>query len=286
MAREANPLEQPHGTRGGAMINSRVFVALAALVFLSACTSAYEPTPKTTALDAEKLISNTASVSGTLIVHPKDRKFICTQPPPDAAFSQGESGNLSVNIFASQSEGSSEEEETTEIEMAGRTPAVLLARELLYRLCEFGHNYTLDKTEASALYEKNLELISKISGIEAGNTKVTIGDKVTTTETLSNAGEGAGAAGIVKASAASKNWEPKKASPSPNPTNNKINRSTTTTTNYSTITNESDCVAVYGTWSDSDDVCSKAVDYSTITNESDCVAVYGTWSDSDEMCSK
>ena len=265
VAREANPLEQPQGTRGRAMINSRVFVALAALVFLSGCTSAYEPTPKTTALDAEKLISNTASVSGTLIVHPKDRKFICTQPPPDAAFSQGESSNLSVNIFASQSEGGSEEEETTENEMAGRTPALLLARELLYRLCEFGHNYALDKTEASALYEKNLELISKISGIEAGNTKVTIGDSVTTTETLSNVGEGAGAAGIVKAAAASKNWKPKNASPSPNPASDNVGDPSATTDpsatsngtgiDYSTITNESDCDDANGVWSSSG-VCS------------------------------
>ncbi len=228
------------------MFNSRVFMALASLVFLNACTSAYEPTPKTTALDSEKMISNTASVRGTLIVHPKDQKFICTQPPPDAAFSQGESGNLSVNIFASQSEGGSESEETTENEMAGRTPAVLLARELLYRLCEFGHNYPLDKTEASALYEKNLELISKISGIEAGNTKVTIGDTVKTNETLSNVSEGAGAAGIVNASAASKS--------AASTTTNKS--STTTTVNYSTIQTESGCNAVNGTWSYSDG-CSK-----------------------------
>lgn len=160
----------------------------------------------------------------------------------------------------------------------------MLARELLYRLCEFGHNYALDKTEASALYEKNLELISKISGIEAGNTKVTIGDSVKTTETLSNVGEGASAAGIVKASAASKNWKPKNASPSPNPASDKVGDPPTT--DYSTITNASDCGDANGTWSDSDSVCSKTVDYSTITNESDCNAVYGTWSDSDEICSK
>ena len=145
-------------------------------------------------------------------------------------------------------------------------------------------HYALDKTEASALYEKNLELISKISGIEAGNTKVTIGDSVKTTETLSNVGEGAGAAGIVKASAASKNWKPKNASPSPNPASDKV--VDPPTTDYSTITNASDCGDANGTWSDSDSVCSKTVDYSTITNSSDCDDAGGSWNDDDEICSK
>jgi hypothetical protein len=221
------------------MINSRVFLALAALVFLSACSSTYEPTPKMTALDAEKMISNTASVSGTLIVHPKERKFICTQPPPDAAFSQGESGSLSVSIFASQSEGSSEGEESTENEMAGRTPAVLLARELLYRLCEFGHNFALDKTAATALYEKNLELISKISGIEAGNTKVTIGDSLKTTESLSNIGMGTGVAGIVNASSAPKN-----------PASSKVTdpKTPTQAVDYTSFTTQPTCASAGGTW--------------------------------------
>ena len=180
------------------MINSRKFVALVASVFLSACSSAYEPTPKISALDAEKMISHTASLSGVLIVNPKKRRFICAQPSPDSAFSQGESGNVALNIFSYQSDGSSEAEESTEIEMTGRTPAVLLTRELFYRLCEFGHNFDLDKTEAIALYEKNLALITKIFTIEAGNTKVNIGDTLKTEETLSNDNEGARAAGMEK----------------------------------------------------------------------------------------
>ena len=190
----------------------------------------------------------------------------------DAAFSQGESGNLSINIFASQSGGGSEGEESTENEMAGRTPALLLARELLYRLCEFGHNYDLDKTEATALYEKNLDLISKISGIEAGNTKVTITDGVTTKETLSNVGEGAGAAGVVKAAAASKNWKPKNASPSPNPASDNVGDPSTTSDGTGTD---------YSTTSDG-----TGTDYSTITNESDCDDANGTWSENDDSCSK
>ncbi len=82
----------------------------------------------------------------------------------------------------------------------------------------------------------------------AGNTKVTITDGVTTNETLSNVGEGAGAAGIVKASAASKNWKPKEVSPSLNPASDKVG-------DPSTTTNESDCDAANGTWSDDDGSC-------------------------------
>ena len=35
--------------------------------------------------------------------------------------------------------------------MGGRSPAVLITSELLYRACEFSNNFNLDKDEAKAL---------------------------------------------------------------------------------------------------------------------------------------
>lgn len=69
---------------------------------------------------------------------------------------------------------------SSEVEMAGRTPTVLIARELFYRACEFSFNFKLDKTEATAIYNKTLDIIKEGWLKEAGQTTVTVGDKVTT----------------------------------------------------------------------------------------------------------
>jgi hypothetical protein len=164
------------------------------LLVLAGCSSLYEPAPKVTDLGVDQIISHTASLSGTIIVTPKDQRYFCAQPAPDAGFTQGESGGVTVAILASQSESATESEQSADVEMMGRTPGILLARELLYRLCEFGHNNALDKREATALYKLNLSIIEKISGIEAGNTNITIGETLTNTDSITNVGESGSAA--------------------------------------------------------------------------------------------
>jgi len=62
--------------------------------------------------------------------------------------------------------------------MAGRTPTVILARELMFRTCEFSQNFKLDKKEALAFYEKTMAAIEKACAIKASNTTVTVGDTV------------------------------------------------------------------------------------------------------------
>lgn len=68
--------------------------------------------------------------------------------------------------------------------MAGRTPAILMTRELFFRACEFSQNYKLNKDEALTLYNKTLDTIATVWATEAGNTTVTIGDTVSSTSTV------------------------------------------------------------------------------------------------------
>jgi len=154
------------------------------VLLLAGCTEFFEPTPIVTDLEQEKVISNTASLSHTFVRGEKSSYIACTQPPPDAAFSQGQAADVSIsliNLGGDDEEG--EEEESDELEMAGRTPTVILARELMFRACEFSQNFKLDKKEALALYEKTMAAIEKAWAIEAGNTTVTVGDTVSTTTT-------------------------------------------------------------------------------------------------------
>ena len=158
------------------------FLAASALLTTAGCSDVWEPTPKTTPLVGDTAISNTASLSHTFVRAPKSALFTCSQPYPDAAFDQGEAADIDISLISlGGDEGGGEEEDSEEAEMAGRTPTVLMTRELFYRACEYSHNFKLDKKEALTLYNKTLDAVTKVWATEAGNTTVTIGDTVTTT---------------------------------------------------------------------------------------------------------
>jgi hypothetical protein len=59
--------------------------------------------------------------------------------------------------------------------MNGRSPAVLITRELFYRLCETYTNFNLTKEEALPLFQKVLDLVGKGWTAEAAKTAVSIG---------------------------------------------------------------------------------------------------------------
>lgn len=167
-------------------------IALGSLVAVSACAGVYEPTPKIEKIEDAWLISNTAALSNTIVRTPQSTITTCTAPPPDAAFDQSEEADINISLVSvgsgSDSDAEGESEASQETELAGRTPAVLLSRELFYRTCEFSQNYRLDKAEALKLYNRTLDIVEKNWAVEAGQTTVTIGDSVTTSQgaTISN----------------------------------------------------------------------------------------------------
>ena len=158
----------------------------AAMLTAAGCTDIYEPTPKITKIESAWMISDTASLSSTLVRTPKSDIVTCSEPQPDAAFNQGESADVNVSLISvgggSDSSNDGQSESSEETELAGRTPAVLMSRELFFRACEFSQNYKLSKDEALDLYNKTLEIVDKNWAVEAGQTTVTIGDTITTTQ--------------------------------------------------------------------------------------------------------
>ncbi len=172
--------------------NTKLPLVVAIAAILGACSSIYEPKPEVTPLGQDTVVSNTASLSHVIIYNKKSNNYTCTQPPPDATFSQSEQGDVSVSLVSvgSGSDAGGESEGSQETELAGRTPTVLITRELLYRLCEFSKNHDLDKKDATALYTKTLEIVKSVWSIEAGETTVSIGDKVSVSATESVSGAG------------------------------------------------------------------------------------------------
>lgn len=159
---------------------------LASTVLVAGCSDIYEPTPKVTQVDSGWVISNTASLANTVVTHDKSDIYTCQQTAPDATFDQGEAADTSFSLVSigtgGDSGGGGESESSEGVEMAGRTPAVLIAREMFYRTCEFSQNYKLPVDQALKLYQKTMDTVAKAWLVEAGQTTVTIGDTVATTQ--------------------------------------------------------------------------------------------------------
>jgi len=159
---------------------------LAVSAALAGCSSElYEPKPQAMPIKPEQMISYPPSITHTFVYSRKNDFITCTMPPPDATFTQAQEGDVSfslVTIGGGNDKGGAEAENSGEDEMAGRSPGVLMTRELFFRLCEFSKNYQLEKNEALELYKSTLQTISDGWKAEAGNTKVNVNSTINTSQ--------------------------------------------------------------------------------------------------------
>ncbi|MDF2180341.1 hypothetical protein P2G88_18950 [Aliiglaciecola sp. CAU 1673] len=164
-----------------------LIVCVTVLVLLSGCTSLEYPEPKQSTLDNNHVLTTTSGQGQIYVMQRDNNHYLCSLPQPDAAFDQKDGGNIDVSLISTGGEkGASTDEDSEEVELAGRTPTVLMTRELFFRACEFSSNYQLSKDEAKALYMKTLDGVLANWAIEAGHTTVTIGDTVDNKAAISN----------------------------------------------------------------------------------------------------
>ncbi len=164
-------------------------ISLIGLVLsLSACASPFEPKINTVGIESESVFSALPSLSQTVVKSADARLFTCLGRGADATFSQADSGDISISIISTGSSSDSDKADNSqssgETEMGGRTPGVLMAREMFYRTCEFSNNYQLSKSEAMQLYVQTLNAVSKGWGSEVEKTTITIGETVTVNDTV------------------------------------------------------------------------------------------------------
>ena len=154
---------------------SRRCFAIAAIASLAGCSSDVRPFFEVTPVKEETVISRTSALSNVYVLD-KDTNFVtCTEPPPDSAYQQLEDMDLSfslVKVGGNDKAGGAEGSE--EAPLVGRTPGVLIARELFFRACEFSRNYDLTKAEALALYRDTLNAVGEGWKVEGANTTVKI----------------------------------------------------------------------------------------------------------------
>lgn len=149
-------------------------IALCAL-FASGCASS-KPEQVVSEVDSYSVVGTYGDVRETTVRSRQGSLVICSGPEPDAAVTHSASAGAGLSILGAGSDRGSAEgsSESADVELVGRTPAILITRELLFRLCELSANHQLSQQQLVELYLKNLEIIHDIASIEAHATSITL----------------------------------------------------------------------------------------------------------------
>jgi len=152
-------------------------------VTLGGCSTSFTPGASFTSLSKPGVIHSSPSLSESISKKKSSDNVICLGRGADTAFEIDDSSNLSISLVHT---GKTEKDAgglnafAGEEEMSGRTPSVLITRELMYRACELATNFNLTKQEATTVYLKTLNVVSKGWQKETERTTITLSD------TLSN----------------------------------------------------------------------------------------------------
>jgi hypothetical protein len=96
--------------------------------------------------------------SSFVLTDEKINDQFCMAPPPDLSDSKNSSGSLSVK-GVSLSEGTG----TSLTGLGGRSPAVLISREIMYRTCELYVNGRMTKEESFSLFKSSLDRVVEVA---------------------------------------------------------------------------------------------------------------------------
>lgn len=134
---------------------------VASLIFLTAC-SIPPNKPIISNANGVKIYSSTADRQSTFIKDHGSLERICAARVADVADTKSEAAGLSLGVIG-KSEAVSDGASQGAISLGGRSPSVLITRELMYRTCETIMNLNLSKTEALQLYLQTLKATVSIS---------------------------------------------------------------------------------------------------------------------------
>lgn len=169
-------------------MNKNVLLLLAAITSSGCAGIASTPHPVHMKIGAIDTLSTSASVT-SLIIKSDDSQRFCAQPIADATFSESEGNSFSIMTMPGSNESDSMSEASASDEMQGRVPALLMARELFYRLCELSLNNPGQLDVILPLYEKTLDVVG--AGWMKESERYTITESINTAETITNSGSAA-----------------------------------------------------------------------------------------------
>lgn len=115
-----------------------------------------------------------ASYGATYFTSEMSGERHCRAPDPDVTVQS--SAGVSLGDGAGDSIGFNDGEAA--MGLGGRSPDLLITRELMYRACELTSNLNTDKETTIALYERFLKAIIEISKSQTGDGAAAVTDKV------------------------------------------------------------------------------------------------------------
>ena len=142
-------------------------------------------------------VAASASLRPGMVFDNGGRHVACLPPPPDAGFREADEFDLSISIasVSTGDEAADAVSESGEQEFVGRTPALLLTRELMFQNCLAAQNMGLSKDEQLALHNKTLDTIATIFASETDKTSVTISQTLSDTDSDTDSDSSAAASG-------------------------------------------------------------------------------------------
>ena len=182
------------------MLIQKKRVIIACLI-LSGSGCAESPRSVITKLKSNEnaIVTTSAETSTSLIRDGANGNYYCAPLPPDATYTESSSEALSLTFLNFGNKDPGEEnlsEENSGDEMIGRTPALLTAREILYRACELSGNHQLNSEQAIELFEKSMKTAADLVSQEVESTTIAISTNMTSAHSESQTNSNASAAPI------------------------------------------------------------------------------------------
>lgn len=140
----------------------RLALILSTLFVITGCSVAPPKPGISASLDGLTIYSSTSDMQSSFLKYRNSGEHFCDSRMSDVADTESASVGLGASIIG-KSESINEGASRGAVSLGGRSPAVLITREVMYRTCEMVMNLNLDKKEALALYIQTLNLVKSVA---------------------------------------------------------------------------------------------------------------------------
>lgn len=143
--------------------------AIGAALALSGC-AALKPAPegKVFERDGVSMVVVPSGSRETYFSDPRSMERHCRAPSPDVSLTSSEGVSFQLPSPAGKGVGVGEDVSAGALGLGGRSPSVLISRELLYRACELSNNLNLPREQSLKLFQDVLTVIVKIAAEQTG----------------------------------------------------------------------------------------------------------------------
>jgi hypothetical protein len=144
------------------LYKKRLALILSTLFAVNGCSVAPPKPGITASVDGMKIYSSTSDMQSAFLKDNNSQEHFCDSRISDVADTESNSMGLGFSVVG-KSESINEGASRGAISLGGRSPAVLITREVMYRTCEMVMNLDLDKKEALDIYIYTLDLVRSVA---------------------------------------------------------------------------------------------------------------------------